>query len=103
MDYQCDIIVEHKVKGLKYISDLLPSFMTMQYLILFPYDEDGFKINIKLKISQINILCLDSMLPWKKFMLMEYNKELEKGKHWYCWEKRLIMMSGTGRGTFKII
>nr|CAD1836026.1 unnamed protein product [Ananas comosus var. bracteatus] len=46
-DRQRDIIVEHKTDGLKRISDLHPSFMAMQYPILFPYGEDGFHIRIK--------------------------------------------------------
>ncbi|XP_020082238.1 uncharacterized protein LOC109705866, partial [Ananas comosus] len=46
-DRHRDIVVEHKTQGLKRISDLHPSFMAMQYPILFPYDEDGFRIDIK--------------------------------------------------------
>ncbi|XP_020102972.1 uncharacterized protein LOC109720334 [Ananas comosus] len=37
VDRQRDIIVEHKTEGLKHISDLHPSFIAMQYPILFPY------------------------------------------------------------------
>ena len=36
-----DIIVNHKSNGLQRISDLHPSFMAMQYPLLFPYGEDG--------------------------------------------------------------
>lgn len=46
-DRQRDIVVEHKTEGLKRISDLHPSFMAMQYSILFLYDEDGFRLSIK--------------------------------------------------------
>nr|CAD1830264.1 unnamed protein product [Ananas comosus var. bracteatus] len=46
-DRHRDIVVEHKTQGLKRISDLHPSFMAMQYHILFPYGEDGFRIDIK--------------------------------------------------------
>ncbi|XP_056685898.1 uncharacterized protein [Spinacia oleracea] len=41
-----DEIVEHQSDGLKRISELHPSFMAMQYPILFPYGEDGFPTNI---------------------------------------------------------
>ncbi|KAK1565724.1 hypothetical protein Q3G72_033350 [Acer saccharum] len=37
-----DVIVEHKSDGLQRISELHPSFMAMQYPLLFPYGEDGF-------------------------------------------------------------
>ena len=40
------IIVETQSDGLQRISDLHPSFMVMQYPILFPFGEDGFYIGI---------------------------------------------------------
>lgn len=42
-----DIVVEDKILGLKHISDLHPSFMCLQYPLLFPYGEDGYRTNIK--------------------------------------------------------
>ncbi|KAI9178604.1 hypothetical protein LWI28_028422 [Acer negundo] len=42
-----DIIVEHKSDGLQRISELHPSFMAMQYPLLFPYGEDSFQLGIK--------------------------------------------------------
>ncbi|WVZ50301.1 hypothetical protein U9M48_001567 [Paspalum notatum var. saurae] len=41
-----DIIVEHKDKQLQRISELHPSFMSMQYPLLFPYGGDGFRAEI---------------------------------------------------------
>ena len=41
-----DIIVENKSSGLQRISELHPSFMSLQYPLLFPYGEDGFMKNI---------------------------------------------------------
>lgn len=46
-DRQRDIIVEYKTSKLQRICDLHPSFMAMQYPILFPYGEDGFRLGIK--------------------------------------------------------
>ncbi|KAL3625826.1 hypothetical protein CASFOL_030355 [Castilleja foliolosa] len=45
-DRQRDIIVDHKCNGLQRISELHPSYMAMQYPLLFPYGEDGFHENI---------------------------------------------------------
>ncbi|KAM0880860.1 hypothetical protein ACQ4PT_033300 [Festuca glaucescens] len=42
-----DIIVENKDKELKRISELHPSFMSMQYPLLFPYGEDGYRPEIE--------------------------------------------------------
>uniref|UniRef100_A0A2N9HBD5 ATP-dependent DNA helicase n=1 Tax=Fagus sylvatica TaxID=28930 RepID=A0A2N9HBD5_FAGSY len=41
-----DIIVESKEGHLKRINELHPSFMPMQYPLLFPYGEDGFRLGI---------------------------------------------------------
>lgn len=45
-DRQRDIVVDHKRDGLQRISELHPSYMAMQYPLLFPYGEDGFHENI---------------------------------------------------------
>ncbi|XP_063942080.1 uncharacterized protein LOC108218842 isoform X3 [Daucus carota subsp. sativus] len=42
-----DIVAHDKISGLKHISDLHPCFMSMQYPVLFPYGEDGYRIDIK--------------------------------------------------------
>ncbi|KAJ4839059.1 hypothetical protein Tsubulata_021847, partial [Turnera subulata] len=42
-----DIIMEHKQKGLQHITELHSSFVSMQYLLLFPYGEDGYRLEIK--------------------------------------------------------
>uniref|UniRef100_A0A453CC78 ATP-dependent DNA helicase n=1 Tax=Aegilops tauschii subsp. strangulata TaxID=200361 RepID=A0A453CC78_AEGTS len=44
-----DIIVENKDRQLQRISELHPSFMSMQYPLLFPYGEDGFRPEIELE------------------------------------------------------
>ncbi|XP_056683190.1 uncharacterized protein [Spinacia oleracea] len=41
-----DVIIEDKHFGLKRISELHPSFMAMQYPLLFPYGEDGYRTEI---------------------------------------------------------
>lgn len=41
-----DIIVQHKMAGLQRITELHPSFMALQYPLLFPYGEDGYRMGI---------------------------------------------------------
>ncbi|XP_038711762.1 uncharacterized protein LOC120005956 [Tripterygium wilfordii] len=41
-----DIIVEQQAQGLQRIDDLHPSFMALQYPLLFPFGEDGYRLNI---------------------------------------------------------
>lgn len=42
-----DIIADHQKFGLELISELHPCFMSLQYPLLFPYGEDGYRTNIK--------------------------------------------------------
>ncbi|KAJ4827404.1 hypothetical protein Tsubulata_006455, partial [Turnera subulata] len=42
-----DSVVEHRQKGLQRITELHPSFMSMQYPLLFPYGEDGYRLGIE--------------------------------------------------------
>ncbi|KAL2938140.1 ATP-dependent DNA helicase PIF1 [Bienertia sinuspersici] len=42
-----DVIIEHRQLDLKQISELHPSFMAMQYPLLFPYGEDGYRTGIR--------------------------------------------------------
>ncbi|KAL0319836.1 UNVERIFIED_CONTAM: hypothetical protein Sradi_5245100 [Sesamum radiatum] len=42
----CDIVIKERGKGLQRITELHPSFMAMQYPLLFPYGEDGFRMDI---------------------------------------------------------
>nr|XP_043633322.1 uncharacterized protein LOC122604498 [Erigeron canadensis] len=42
-----DIVLRTKVGGLQRISELHPSYLALQYPLLFPYGEDGYRIDIK--------------------------------------------------------
>ncbi|CAH9106984.1 unnamed protein product, partial [Cuscuta europaea] len=42
-----DIILEHKDCTLQRINELHPSYLALQYPILFPYGEDGYRLEIK--------------------------------------------------------
>lgn len=46
-EHDRDIIVHRKAEGLQRITKLHPSYMALQYLILFPYNEDNHIINRK--------------------------------------------------------
>ncbi|XP_021851435.2 uncharacterized protein [Spinacia oleracea] len=43
---QRDVIIEEKGYGLRRMSENHPSFMALQYPLLFPYGEDGYRIDI---------------------------------------------------------
>ena len=42
-----DIIIENRSKTLQRITKLHPSYMSLQYPLLFPYGEDGYRIDLR--------------------------------------------------------
>ncbi|ONK71066.1 uncharacterized protein A4U43_C04F4350 [Asparagus officinalis] len=42
-----DIIIKHKKKGFQRITELHPSYMPLQYPLLFPYGEDGWHMGLQ--------------------------------------------------------
>ncbi|KAH9698190.1 ATP-dependent DNA helicase [Citrus sinensis] len=48
-NFQRDVIIEHRTKGLRRFTDLHPSFMPMTYPLIYPYGEDGYRPDISLR------------------------------------------------------
>ncbi|ESR45401.1 hypothetical protein CICLE_v10003309mg, partial [Citrus x clementina] len=48
-NFQRDVTIEHRTKGLRRITDLHPSFMPMTYPLIYPYGEDGYRPDISLR------------------------------------------------------
>ncbi|XP_062113106.1 uncharacterized protein LOC133824253 [Humulus lupulus] len=48
-NFERDVIVEHRTKGIQRITDLHPSFMSMTYPLIHPYGEDGYRLDIPLR------------------------------------------------------
>ncbi|XP_074265893.1 uncharacterized protein LOC141588345 [Silene latifolia] len=42
-----DIVIQERVRGLQRISELHPKFTAMQYPLMFPYGEDGYRLGIE--------------------------------------------------------
>ena len=51
-NYGRDIVLEYKDMKPKRISEIHPKFMAMQYPLLFPYGEDGYRLGIKCNRSE---------------------------------------------------
>lgn len=47
-NFKRDVIVENRKNGLQRITDLHPSFMLMNYSLIHPYGEDGYRLGIHL-------------------------------------------------------
>ncbi|XP_020080111.1 uncharacterized protein LOC109703807 [Ananas comosus] len=80
VDRQRDIIVEHKTEGLKRISDLHPSFMAMQYPILFPYGEDGFRLGIRCRQTSRRKTNSRQCVTMREFYAYRIQNRLREGK-----------------------
>lgn len=73
-----DIVVEYMSKKLVRISDLHPSYMALQYPLLFPYGEDGFRLNILhrgLQFAVVNKRCTVTMREDYAYRLQQRNME----------------------------
>ncbi|XP_020103317.1 uncharacterized protein LOC109720538 isoform X3 [Ananas comosus] len=80
VDRHRDIIVDHKTEGLKRISDLHPSFMAMQYPILFPYGEDGFRLGIQCRQTSRRKTNSRQYITMREFYAYRMHNRLEEGK-----------------------
>ena len=90
-----DVIVEergneHRDNPVKRISELHPSFMALQYPLLFPYGEDGFHLKIPLNVPTTARRKYVSLREYYCFRLQNRiaeGKTLHKGGrlfHTYC-------------------
>lgn len=79
-DRQRDIIVEHQNLGLKRISDLHPSFMSLQYPILFPYGEDGYMIKIPYQQSPLRKKGAREFLTMREFYAYRIQQRHQEGQ-----------------------
>ena len=92
-------IIEYKDMGTKWISEIHPKFMSMQYSLLFPYREDGFntKIPYQQKDGVTYIRNNISMLEFHAYYLHHHPDQsisllmsyLYKGLHQsrICWKE----------------
>jgi hypothetical protein len=66
--------VDSKEGGLQRINELHPSYMALQYPLLFPYGEDGFRLSMLHK--SVNGAKLNTT---NYVMMREYAYKLQKG------------------------
>nr|XP_025603131.1 uncharacterized protein LOC112695132 [Arachis hypogaea]XP_025630251.1 uncharacterized protein LOC112723204 [Arachis hypogaea]XP_025674055.1 uncharacterized protein LOC112773204 [Arachis hypogaea]XP_025674064.1 uncharacterized protein LOC112773214 [Arachis hypogaea] len=62
-----DIIVETRSGALQRVSELNPSYLALQYPLLFPYGEDGWRENIPLNRPQKNTNAEDANISMRDF------------------------------------
>ncbi|XP_068331187.1 uncharacterized protein [Pyrus communis] len=67
-DSNRDIVIEFKDGELKRVTKLNPKFMSLQYPILFPYGEDGYRPDLKLNIPSNNRPCKRGRVTMRAFI-----------------------------------
>ncbi|XP_071704044.1 uncharacterized protein [Rutidosis leptorrhynchoides] len=80
-----DIVLDHRRKGLRRISELHPSYLALQYPLLFPYAQDGYRVDILHKGVEIEDATGHARLTLREFFA--YRLQMRVG------EKSLILMS----------
>ncbi|XP_071720143.1 uncharacterized protein [Rutidosis leptorrhynchoides] len=80
-----DIILEHRKKGSRRISELHTSYLALQYPLLFPYAEDGYRVNILHRGVEIDDITGHAKLTLREFFA--YRLQMRVG------ETSLILMS----------
>ncbi|XP_071695262.1 uncharacterized protein [Rutidosis leptorrhynchoides] len=73
-----DIILDSRSKGLKRISELHPSYLALQYPILFPYAEDGYRPEIFHKGVEIEDATGHSKLTIREFFAFRLQKRVNE-------------------------
>nr|GEV86403.1 ATP-dependent DNA helicase PIF1-like [Tanacetum cinerariifolium] len=76
-----DIIVDKKDSGPKRISELHPSYMTLQYPLLFPYGEDGFHVKIPYPANEGSQKTNRGFVTMKEFYA--YSNEMTSVQRYY--------------------
>ncbi|XP_021986250.1 uncharacterized protein LOC110882569 [Helianthus annuus] len=62
-----DIVVRKKSGGLQRINELHPSYLALQYPLIFPYAEDGYRVGIKHRGIAIDDEVLRTNLTFREF------------------------------------
>ncbi|XP_019191052.1 PREDICTED: uncharacterized protein LOC109185566 [Ipomoea nil] len=73
-----DILVECKTGGLKRINELNPAYLPLQYPILFPYGEDGFREDILFSTTITNHNWSRKSISQREYFAFRLHERLTK-------------------------
>ncbi|XP_022032333.1 uncharacterized protein LOC110933417 [Helianthus annuus] len=62
-----DVVIESKKDGLQRISELHPSYLALQYPLLFPFGEDGYRIDILHREGRASIKKKESKCTMREY------------------------------------
>jgi hypothetical protein len=84
-----DVIVDYKEGGLQRINELHPSYMSLQYPLLFPYGDDGFRLGILRRRANENGHNRDKYVTMREFYAFRLQERQGEG-HTLIYSGRLF-------------
>ncbi|XP_048503649.1 uncharacterized protein LOC104906819 [Beta vulgaris subsp. vulgaris] len=75
-----DVIVEEKSHRLQRISENHPSFMALQYPLLFPYGEDGYRIDIPHNDSHVTTRKKKTTVTMREYYAFRFMERLNEAR-----------------------
>ena len=90
-----DIIIEKQTGMLQRINELHPAYLPLQYPLLYPHGEDGYRPNILHNIIRIAMLQRGTKLPCVSIFVTGCNQGIMKHKQYFiqedCFTNGLLM------------
>ncbi|KAK9682575.1 hypothetical protein RND81_10G083000 [Saponaria officinalis] len=80
IDSTRDIIIHERSRGLRKISELHPSFMAMQYPLMFPYGEDGYRPDIKHNDAETTTRKKRTFVTMREYYAFRFQERRNKTK-----------------------
>ena len=74
-----DIIIHSKTGELQRINKLHPSYMALQYPLLFPYGEDGYRADIKWNSNYTGKQPRRNRISMRSFYAFQFQQRLHEG------------------------
>ena len=74
-----DIIIESRSNNLQRITKLHPSYMSLQYPLLFPYGEDGYRTDLNWNIDNRNEQCSRKRISMRAFYCYQLQQRQNQG------------------------
>ncbi|XP_074298622.1 uncharacterized protein LOC141629539 [Silene latifolia] len=80
-----DIVIDHRSTGLQTISELHPSYMALQYPLLFPYGEDNYHLDIPYYTDQDKPeTSRRKNVTMREYYAYRIQQRISEGHIWLC-------------------
>ena len=80
-------MIDNKTKTLQRITKLHPLYMSLQYPLLFPYGEAGYKIDLQCAMNSIDKRISTSKISMPAFYCYQLQQRLNRGNTLFTSER----------------